>query len=93
MMTEQQLIAWFRALPAGTVLVDDNGHAWQVCERLVHSHDGTPMGEPTRHLFMITMEAPYGLADDEDLESVIESAPFTVVHMPPVGMPDEDGDD
>lgn len=87
-MTEEELAAWLRALPMLTILVDDAFCAWQLRDYIDVDDKGEIKGV-VRAAYVIASsgDEPFLLDDDEDMASIIESAPFTVVYMPPVGMP------
>jgi hypothetical protein len=80
------VVAWLRALPLGTVLLDGKGRAWQ--KRLWHEHTycydiESPVEFPA--LVMAGSEEAYDLRDDDDTAIAAGEGPFDVLHLPTVG--------
>jgi len=81
-------VAWLRALPMGTVLLDEHvpPRAWQ--KRLWHEHThcyDRPSPIEFEALVMAGSEEAYDLRDDDDTALVAGEGPFQVLYMPPGG--------
>ncbi len=80
------VVAWLRALPMGTVLLDRSRRGWQV--RIWHEHTHCYDVESPREfeaLLMAGSEEAYDLRDDDDAAMVAGEGPWQVAWMPPVG--------
>lgn len=67
------VVAWLRALPVGTVLLDGRGRAWQLRAQRTTG----------RSTFLLTgSTSPYRLAAIADMRAVAKSAPFRVLWTP-----------
>ena len=81
------VVAWLRALPHGTVLIDGRtpARAWQ--KRAWHKYSHCwDVRDPIEFsaLLMVGSEEAYDLADDDDAAAVAHEGPW-VAWMPPVG--------
>lgn len=82
------VVAWLRALPHGTVLLDGRTppRAWQ--KRTWHEHTHCyDVESPVEFeaLVMAGSEEAYDLRDDDDAAMVAGEGPWQVAWMPPVG--------
>ncbi len=74
------VVAWLRALPVGTVLLDSDGDAWQLTAQT------NWWGEFDHAAFMCIDNVIRARLDDETmLSSLAEWAPFRVLYVPPGG--------
>lgn len=81
------VVAWLRALPVGTVLLDEKQvppRAWQKRPWHEHTHCyDRPSPLEFEALVMAGSEEAYDLRDDDDTAMVAAEGPFRVLYMPP----------
>ncbi len=81
------VVAWLRALPLDTVLLDSHTppRAWQVRPWVEYSYGHLTAPREFTALVMAGSEQAYELADDEDAVIAAGEGPFRVLHRPQGG--------
>lgn len=76
-----ELVPWLRALPVGTVLLDNDGDAWQVMRVTIHPHRADPYDRVVLSCAAMSWQWPTDLLglDDEQCAEMRHQAPFRII--------------
>jgi hypothetical protein len=82
-----ELVPWLRALPVGSVLLDNDGDAWQVMRVTIHPHRADPYDRVVLSCAAVSWQWSTDLLDrdDEQCAEMSHQAPFRVLHTPDGG--------